>query len=192
MPNQNLFDLARKIPVQEAARRAGLPMRMRGARGWAKCPMHGEKTASLCLYEGDRGFYCFGCHEGGDAIRLYERIFHLSPKEAVLRLAGDFGLEGDFSPQREAAQYGANRSCYKGNPSGTAYAAPPPFAQGRPDARSKHIAKMNSAVCGVLHKAQEELSHFTPETMDDPAFTRALSALAAAQHSLNLKEIENT
>lgn len=42
--------------------------------GYLCCPFHGEKTASLKVHKS--GWYCYGCHEGGDAIefvRLYER-----------------------------------------------------------------------------------------------------------------------
>ena len=42
--------------------------------GYICCPFHGEKTASLKVHKS--GWYCYGCHEGGDVIefiRLYER-----------------------------------------------------------------------------------------------------------------------
>lgn len=42
--------------------------------GYICCPFHGEKTPSLKVHKS--GWYCYGCHEGGDAIefiRLYER-----------------------------------------------------------------------------------------------------------------------
>lgn len=42
--------------------------------GYICCPFHGEKTGSLKVHKS--GWYCYGCHEGGDAvefIRLYER-----------------------------------------------------------------------------------------------------------------------
>ena len=42
--------------------------------GYICCPFHGEKTASLKVHKS--GWYCYGCHEGGDAvefIRLFER-----------------------------------------------------------------------------------------------------------------------
>jgi hypothetical protein len=42
--------------------------------GYICCPFHGEKTPSLKVHKS--GWYCYGCHEGGDVIefvRLYER-----------------------------------------------------------------------------------------------------------------------
>jgi len=46
----------------------------------------------MCLYPGDGGFYCFGCHEHGDAIRLYAQALNLAPLEAAKRICADFGL----------------------------------------------------------------------------------------------------
>lgn len=37
-------------------------------RGYICCPFHGEKTPSLRIYPGNRGWYCFGCGRGGNAV----------------------------------------------------------------------------------------------------------------------------
>ena len=50
--------------------------------GYAVCPFHGEKTGSLKVYPGRRGWHCFGCGEGGDVIDFVQRYFGLSLKEA--------------------------------------------------------------------------------------------------------------
>ena len=67
------FPLARRISAADVARREGLHLRRRGAKEWACCPLHGEKTASLCFYEDGR-WYCFGCHRHGDAVDLYAAL----------------------------------------------------------------------------------------------------------------------
>ena len=36
--------------------------------GFAVCPFHPDKDASLKLYPGTRGWTCFGCHRGGTVI----------------------------------------------------------------------------------------------------------------------------
>jgi len=87
-----IFDAVREIPCIDAAEKLGWRLKRHGRRAWTQCPFHGEKTASLCLYEGDRGFYCFGCHEGGDAVRLYEKALGVSPAQAATQLAADFGI----------------------------------------------------------------------------------------------------
>jgi len=35
---------------------------------WAPCPFHHEKTASFHVDDRKGYYYCFGCHEKGDAI----------------------------------------------------------------------------------------------------------------------------
>ena len=43
--------------------------------GYIPCPFHHEKTGSLKLH--DSGWYCYGCHKGGDAVefvKLYENV----------------------------------------------------------------------------------------------------------------------
>jgi len=99
---QDLFEATRGISCPEAAEKLGWPIKRRGGRAWARCPFHGERTASLCLYEGDRGFYCFGCHEGGDVVRLYEKALNISALEAATQLATDFGIANTDLPQRRA------------------------------------------------------------------------------------------
>ena len=60
--------------------------------GFACCPFHGEKTGSLKVYGGNRGWHCFGCHKHGDIIDFVVQIFGLSFKEAIEKLNDDFSL----------------------------------------------------------------------------------------------------
>jgi hypothetical protein len=80
------------ISMPEAARMYGFEPN-RG--GFIKCPFHGsgsERTASMKLYPGERGFHCFGCHAGGSVIDFAMLLFNLSFRAAVARLNADFGL----------------------------------------------------------------------------------------------------
>ena len=56
----------------------------------ACCPFHEDKNPSMKLNE--EYFYCFGCGATGDVIDFTAKFFALSPKEAVEKLAQDFGL----------------------------------------------------------------------------------------------------
>lgn len=71
-------------------------------RGTALCPFHSEKTPSFKVYSDN--FYCFGCGAGGDLIRFTSMLFHLSLKEAVVKLNADFalGLPVDGKPNYRA------------------------------------------------------------------------------------------
>ena len=62
------------------------------SKGFACCPFHNEKTASFKVYDGDRGYYCFGCGESGDVITFVQKFFNIPFNEALQKLNQDFGL----------------------------------------------------------------------------------------------------
>lgn len=81
--------------------------------GFTNCPFHGEKTGSLKIYPGRRGFYCFGCHKGGDVIDFVAQYFGLDFKSSIQKLNDDFhlGLPVDGNSDRDALRE-ARRAAY--------------------------------------------------------------------------------
>lgn len=79
-----------RLTMDEAARRYGFrPDRT----GFIHCPFHpGDRTASLKLYPGNRGWHCFGCNRGGTVIDFVMQLFNLNFSQAVVRLDADFSL----------------------------------------------------------------------------------------------------
>jgi DNA primase len=71
------------------------------------CPFHTEKTPSFSVSPAKGVFYCFGCGQGGDAIKFLREVERLEFADAVERLAKDAGLtlryEGDTPAERRAA-----------------------------------------------------------------------------------------
>lgn len=59
---------------------------------WAPCPFHSEKTASFHVDDKKGFYYCFGCHEKGDAISFIRNSENVSFIEAVEILAREAGL----------------------------------------------------------------------------------------------------
>lgn len=108
----SLFDSLRHISARDAAERAGLSLQLRGGKAWACCPLHGERTPSLRLYdEPERGWYCFGCHKGGDAAKLYAELYHLEPLDAAKALAAAFGVPTDGpAPKPQPTAYNLRRA----------------------------------------------------------------------------------
>lgn len=58
--------------------------------GYICCPFHGEKTASLKVHKS--GWYCYGCHEGGDAIEFVRLIERCRFAQAVAKVDLFFNL----------------------------------------------------------------------------------------------------
>ena len=67
--------------------------------GFAVCPLHGDKDASLKVYDNGRGWVCYGCHKGGDVINLARELYGLRFNDAIRRLNEEFnvGLDLDGS-----------------------------------------------------------------------------------------------
>lgn len=61
--------------------------------GFACCPLHGEKTASLKVYDDPRrGWHCFGCGRGGTVIDLGMALWNTDFKGACAQLNEEFQL----------------------------------------------------------------------------------------------------
>ena len=96
-----VFQAAHQVDCIQAAERLGLQLKRSGSRCFANCVFHAENTPSMCLYPDDGGFYCFGCNEHGDAIRLYQKVLGISPADAAKRICTDFGLSYDRRYKRQ-------------------------------------------------------------------------------------------
>jgi DNA primase len=57
------------------------------------CPFHDERTPSFNVKPSQGVYYCFGCANGGDAIKFVMEIDHLTFPEAAERLAARAGIE---------------------------------------------------------------------------------------------------
>jgi len=59
---------------------------------WAPCPFHQEKTASFHVDDRKGFYYCFGCHQKGDAVSFLRDTENLSFIEAIEVLAREAGM----------------------------------------------------------------------------------------------------
>ena len=87
------MDIASKIRVslsmRDIADKYGLEVNQ---AGFATCPFHSDKTASLKIYPSDKGWHCFGCGEGGSVIDFVMKLFDLQFMDACKRIDADFNL----------------------------------------------------------------------------------------------------
>lgn len=87
----SLFDACKGIQASDAAQKVGIPLTQNGSRYWAHCFLHEDKTKSMVFYDDGR-FHCFSCKASGDAVKLYELFYEMSPVNAASRLMADYGL----------------------------------------------------------------------------------------------------
>ena len=59
--------------------------------GFAVCPFHAEKTASLSI-KNNRFYKCFGCGASGDVVGFVSSFFSISKLEAIIKINSDFNL----------------------------------------------------------------------------------------------------
>ncbi len=79
-----------RLTMQDVAQHYGFtPNRA----GFIRCPLHtGDRTASMKIYPGGRGFHCFACNRGGSVVDFVAQLYGLDPLGAVRRLNDDFHL----------------------------------------------------------------------------------------------------
>lgn len=75
------------LPVKEVLEAFDLKFIKRGSKFFACCPIHGERTPSLCVDSKRNSWHCFGCGEGGSAIDFVMKTQSLSFYEAVETIA---------------------------------------------------------------------------------------------------------
>ena len=79
-----------------------------GRRWSGLCPFHTEKTPSFSVNAEEGMYYCFGCHQSGDAITFVRAMEHLDFVDAVRLLADRAGIT--LHEDREAGRDHQRRS----------------------------------------------------------------------------------
>lgn len=87
----NPFTLAimAAVPMKQVCEMYGIEV---NRQKFACCPFHSEKTPSMKIYDNDGGFFCFGCHAGGNVVNFVERYFDLTFWETIVKMNSDFSL----------------------------------------------------------------------------------------------------
>ena len=70
---QSIEDLKNKSKISDFIL-SSTTGKLRGNKGMALCPFHGEKTASMSFTDEENLFHCFGCREGGDIFKYIQLI----------------------------------------------------------------------------------------------------------------------
>lgn len=146
------------------------------------CPFHNEKTPSLKLYDGNRGFYCFGCGEHGSVIDFVMRYFNLDFPKAISKLNDDFclglpiGQRIDRRKQLEMERLAFQRR----------------QKAKQEEAERQQIEDAYWAAFDEWKRLDENKRKYAPETQTEPLhplFIEALKNISGAEYRLECAEI---
>lgn len=146
------------------------------------CPFHNEKTPSLKLYDGNRGFYCFGCGEHGSVIDFVMRYFGLDFKSAIRKLNDDFclglpiGQRIDHRKQLEMERLAFQRR----------------QKAKQEEAERQQIEDAYWAAFEEWKRLDDNKRNYAPKTPTEPLhplFVEALKNIAGAEYNLSCAEI---
>ena len=71
---------------------------------WACCPFHAESTPSFHVDDRKGYYYCFGCHEKGNAISFLRKTGNLGYREAIEFLARMAGMQVPAGRRQDPAK----------------------------------------------------------------------------------------
>ena len=146
------------------------------------CPFHNEKTPSLKLYDGNRGFYCFGCGEHGSVIDFVMRYFGLDFKSAISKLNDDFCLGlpiGQRIDRRK--QIEMERLAFQRRQKAK-----------QEEAERQQIEDAYWAAFDEWKRLDDNKRNYAPKTTTEPLhplFVEALKNIAGAEYKLSCAEI---
>ena len=108
----NLADAVRVIKASVPAVRAAEALGLTPDRhGRCRCVWHEDRHPSMKLYDGDKGCYCFACHNGGDVVDLVMQANRMTMKEAVAWFDDTFSLGlSEDTPAKQRARKAAQKS----------------------------------------------------------------------------------
>lgn len=89
-------------------------LKKRGKSFIGHCPFHDDKSPSFNVSANKGLYHCFGCHEGGDAIRFYEKYHGLNFKTSIEELAKRLGYrEEDIYESKKENEKSKKQRQYK-------------------------------------------------------------------------------
>ena len=101
---QSIEDLKKRSKISDfiLATTSG---KLRGTKGMALCPFHGEKTASMSFTDIENLFHCFGCKEGGDIFKYVQEINNLEFQDAIEFVAEKYGFKLTYTQTSDNSDF---------------------------------------------------------------------------------------
>ena len=92
IPDNFIDDLLNRVDIRDLIGRY-VTLKRVGSRYMGVCPFHGDKDPSLSITPDKGLWYCFGCHEGGNAISFIKKKENLDFADAVRFLAQLYNIQ---------------------------------------------------------------------------------------------------
>ena len=90
---QNIFEkVLENVDIVDVVRRY-VDLEPKGKNLFGVCPFHDDHSPSMSVSKEKGIFYCFTCHEGGNAIKFIEKYKKLSSIEAATFLAQEYHID---------------------------------------------------------------------------------------------------
>ena len=101
---QSIEDLKKRSKISDfiLATTSG---KLRGTKGMALCPFHGEKTASMSFTDVENLFHCFGCKEGGDIFKYVQELNNLEFQDAIEFVADKYGFKLTYTQTSDNSDF---------------------------------------------------------------------------------------
>lgn len=91
IPDETVQEVRDRVDIVDLVGRY-VELRRAGKNFKGLCPFHSERTASFNVNPARKGYKCFGCGAGGDAIRFVMEVEGHSFPEAIRKLADMYGV----------------------------------------------------------------------------------------------------
>lgn len=144
------------------------------------CPFHDEKTPSMKIYAGEKGYTCFGCGDSGDVISFVQKLFKLPFVDVLKKIDIDFGLKIYGNHTFEELR----QSHYKQKQ-----------MQAERERKEREKEQANNeywAVFDEWKRLQDNMIKYAPKTIDEelhPLFVEAVQKLANQEYMLDCADI---
>ena len=150
--------------------------------GFCKCFLTGERTASLKVYDGDRGWHCFGCGAHGSVIDFVMQYFGLNFQDAIAKINTDFSLGLPIGKKIDRrTQLEMNKSAFE--------------RKRKIEAEKKRREQIENACWTAFDewkRLDDNKRNYAPKTPSEPfnpLFVEALKNIATAEYNLSCAEI---
>ena len=77
----------------------------KGRNYFGLCPFHDDTNPSMSVSSEKQIYKCFVCGNSGNVFNFVMEYEHISFQEAVLNLAKNYNMEGDFNLKKEVSKY---------------------------------------------------------------------------------------